>query len=138
LAAEQQQIRKGIEQLQGEVEGTGEILGRLDDVMEEMRQVERDLEGADLSSETRERQERILSRMLDAQRSLRERGYRRERRSRAGEDLAPREATPLPRTISEAEEQMREDQLRMPGFVYPPEYEELIRSYFRVLSERKE
>jgi len=138
LAAEQQQVRKGIEQLQEEVDGTGEILGRLDDVMEEMRQVERDLEEANLSDETREKQERILSRMLDAQRSLRERGYRRERRSRAGEEYELRQAAPLPRTISEAEEQMREDQLRMPGFVYPPEYEELIRSYFRALSERKE
>jgi hypothetical protein len=135
LAAEQQQIRKGREELMQEVEGTGEILGNLDDIVERMRDVEQDLEQANLSDETRERQEKILSRMLDAQRSLRERGYKRQRRSQAGEEVEAAIPAELPRSLSEARERIREDLIRMPNFVYPPEYEELIRSYFRALTE---
>ncbi|MFH1277939.1 MAG: DUF4175 family protein [Candidatus Eisenbacteria bacterium] len=136
LAAEQQQIRKGVEQLQQEVEEGGDVLGRLDDIMEEMRGVEKDLDNANLSPETRERQERILSRMLDAQRSIRDRGYRKDRRSRTGEAVEAGAPDRLPRTLSEARERMREDAAHMPGFVYPPEYEELIRSYYRALEAK--
>jgi hypothetical protein len=136
LAAEQQQIRKGLEGLQQDLEEGGDVLGRLDEVMNEMREVEKDLESADLSPETRERQERILSRMLDAQRSIRDRGYRRERRSRTAEEVEAEAPTRLPGSYSEARERMREDRVRMPGFVYPPEYEEMIRSYFRTLSAK--
>ena len=138
LAAEQRKIRKGLEQLQGEVEGEGDVLGRLDRIMEEMRQVERDLESANLSPETRERQEKILSRMLDAQRSLRDRGFRKERRSRSGSDREATTPVPVPRSLQEARERMREDPVRMPGFVYPPEYEDLIRIYFETLSKERD
>lgn len=136
LAAEQQQIRKGLEGLQQEVEEGGDVLGRLDQIMEEMREVERELEGAELSPETRERQERILSRMLDAQRSIRDRGYRKDRRSRTGEETEAAAPDRLPRNLSEARERMREDAAHMPGFIYPPEYEELIRSYYRALETK--
>lgn len=137
LAAEQNRIRKGLEELQGEVEEGGEVLGKLDQILEEMRKVERDLEKANLSPETRERQEKILSRMLDAQRSLRDRGYRRERRSRTGGEMETVSPESIPRTLSEVRERMREDPLRTRDLAVPPEYEELIRSYFRSLTEEK-
>ncbi len=137
LAAEQQEIRKGMEQLMEEVEGTSETLGSIDDIVEEMRKVERSLENAELSDDTRERQEKILSRMLDAQRSIRERGYKRSRRSRSAEAAEAAAPTSLPQSLSEAQEKIREDLIRMPHFSYPPEYEELIRSYFRSLTEGK-
>ncbi|MFH1681912.1 MAG: hypothetical protein ABIH26_14890, partial [Candidatus Eisenbacteria bacterium] len=120
-----------------EVEEGGEVLGKLDQIVEDMRKVERDLEKANLSPETRERQEKILSRMLDAQRSLRERGYRRERRSRAGEEVDAASPESIPRTLSEIRDRMREDPIRGQEFAVPPEYDELIRSYFRSLTEEK-
>lgn len=138
MAAEQQQIRKGMEQMSKGVEegeGTSEILGGLDDIVEEMRKIERDLENAQISPETRERQERILSRMLDAQRSLRERGYKKSRRSKVARDFEATAPGSLPSSVEDVKERMREDLVRMPNYQYPPEYEELIRSYFRSLTE---
>ena len=85
-----------------------------------------------------ERQEKILSRMLDAQRSLRDRGFRKERRSRSGSDREATAPAPVPRSLREARERMREDPVRMPGFVYPPEYEDLIRIYFETLSKERD
>ncbi|MBN1825133.1 MAG: hypothetical protein JW958_02630 [Candidatus Eisenbacteria bacterium] len=137
MAAEQQAVRKGMEDLMQEVEEGGDLAGRLDEITEEMRKVEQELENADLSPETRERQERILSRMLDAQRSLRERGYRKLRRSETAGEAAARE-TPGPRgPVGRELEEMRDDPFREDGFVSPPEYEELIRAYFRALEERR-
>ncbi len=135
LAAEQRAIRKGIEELSGEVEESSDVLGSLDEIAEEMRDVERALENADISPETREKQERILSRMLDAQRSIRERGYKRERRSRSGGEFEAAAPADLPGSLSESREKIRDDLVRMPNFEYPPEYEELIRSYFRTLTK---
>lgn len=135
MAAEQHQIRKGMEELASEVEGSSDVLGSLDDIVEEMRRAERDLENAEISPETRERQEKILSRMLDAQRSMRERGYKRERRSREGGEFEAAAPEALPTSLSESRDRIRDDMVRMPNFEYPPEYEELIRSYFRALTE---
>ncbi len=135
MAAEQKEIRKGMEKLAGEVESTSDVLGSLDDIVEEMRNMERDLEGANITPETRERQEKILSRMLDAQRSMRERGYKKERRSDSGGRFEAAVPGDLPRTLSESRDRIRDDLVRMPNFEYPPEYEELIRSYFRALTE---
>lgn len=139
LAAEQQEVRKGVEQLQREVEGggTGETLGKLDRAIEEMRELERALEKADIRPETREKQERVLSRMLEAQRSIRERGYRKERRSRPGEETETASPRAIAPTLTEIRERMREDPVRAPTFAIPPEYEELIRSYFESLAEEK-
>ena len=135
MAAEQKEIRKGMEELAGEVGSTSDVLGSLDDIVEEMRNMERDLESANITPETRERQEKILSRMLDAQRSMRERGYKRERRSESGNRFEATAPVDLPRTLSESRDRIRDDLVRMPNFEYPPEYEELIRSYFRALTE---
>jgi hypothetical protein len=137
LAAEQQQIRKGLDELQQEVEEGGEVVGKLDQILEDMRQVERDLERAELSPETREKQEKILSRMLDAQRSIRERGYRRDRRSRSGTETPAASPEDVPRTLTEMRERVKEDPVREQGLVVPPEYEELIRSYYRSLTGEK-
>lgn len=135
MAAEQQAIRKGIEELQREVEEGDGILGRLDEIAEEMREVERSLGNADLSPEVRERQEKILSRMLNAQRSLRERGYRRERRSRTAPGFERSGPAETPLSPGRSIEEMRRDLIRLDGFVSPREYEELIRSYFRALEK---
>jgi hypothetical protein len=134
LKAEQEAVRKGLDELGGS-EGEGEVLGRLDQIMEEMREVERDLEGGRLNDETIRRQEKIFERLLDAQRSLHRQDFKRERESRSGDNLAP--LWPGECEGDDPLEALREAIRRGLGEDMPSEYEDLVREYYRGLLENE-
>jgi len=131
LAVQQEAVRKGLNDLANEMGNRGEILGRLDDLAEEARQVAEELRRNDIGPETVRRQEQILSRMLNAQRSMRRRDYSERRKSRAG-DLY--EVEPPPELTEEERAELMQDLLYQRRGYYPPEYEELIRAYFKAIS----
>ncbi|MFQ6091115.1 MAG: DUF4175 family protein [bacterium] len=133
LAAEQEMLRKGIEELQREMGNRPEILGRFDRVIEDMKKVSEDLEGEHLSQETIARQNRILSRLLDYQRSLRQRDYTRRRRAKPGREYLRTGPSHLPEDLGERQNQLRQDLLRALKEDYPKEYKDLIRAYFEAL-----
>jgi hypothetical protein len=134
LAAEQEAVRKGIEDIAGEFGSRTEILGRLDDLVEEAKQVVEDLERGNVNRETVRRQEQILTRLLNAQRSMRRRDYSERRKSRPGEAY---EVEPPSELTQEEREELMRDLLYQKRGYYPPEYEELIRAYFKAISIRK-
>lgn len=135
LAQEQQRIRDELEQLVKEMGSAQGMLGRLDDVSKKLDEVSRKLAEGRLDDATLRDQEWALTRLLDSQRSLRERDFGKERRSETGEelgDLTPPSA--LPEGLDGAERDLREDLLKALERRYPPKYEDLIRRYFRELS----
>jgi hypothetical protein len=88
MAAEQEAIRRGLEDaLQKMGQGGGKPLGNMDGVSEDMKAVEQDLRSGRLDQETVNRQQRILSRLLDAPRAVEKRDYSRKRTSRPGVDV---------------------------------------------------
>jgi hypothetical protein len=136
IAAEQRAIGESLEQLMEEAEGGGQrgALGRLDQALEDMQKSMEDLMNGRLTNETVERQQRILSRLLDAQRSVRRRDYARRRLSRPGElPVTPNSPERLAPHLEEEPREFREDLLRALTERYPPEYEPVIRAYFRSL-----
>jgi len=136
LGERQQQLREQLQQLLDEM-GSGEgLLGRLDSVTEKLEDVEKKLKEGRVDDETLREQDWALTRLLDSQRSMRERDFGRERRSKTGEemaDLVPPGA--LPEGLEEETRDLREDLLRALERRYPPKYEELIRRYFRSLTD---
>ena len=134
LAGEQEAVRKGIQEVADELGGRGEILGRLDDLAEEAARVVEDLQGRNVNRETIRRQEQILTRLLNAQRSMRRRDYSERRKSRPGEAY---EAEPPPELSQQEKDKMIRDLLYQRRGYYPPEYEELIRAYFKAISTGK-
>lgn len=90
MAAEQEAIRQGLEEAMQKLgqggQGSG-TLGQLGQTGEDMKKVVEDLRGGRLSQETVDRQQRILSRLLDAPRSVEKRDYSRRRTSRPGVDV---------------------------------------------------
>ncbi|MEE2708252.1 MAG: DUF4175 family protein, partial [Gemmatimonadota bacterium] len=90
LAQEQEHIRKSLEQMQREQRQQTDVLGRLSEIEREMKESVRQLQQQQMDPKLIERQQRILSRLLDASRSMRERDYKDERKATAGEDLASR------------------------------------------------
>jgi hypothetical protein len=87
MAAEQEAIRQGLEDAMQKLGQNGNTLGKLGDVAEDMKKVEQDFKSGRLSPETVERQQRILSRLLDAPRSVEKRDYSRRRISKPGVDV---------------------------------------------------
>jgi hypothetical protein len=134
LAARQEQVRQGLQEMMEEHGNSGEILGRMDDLIEEAERVIEDLRGQRASQETIRRQEKILTRLLNAQKSLRRRDYSQRRRSEPGEEYAVK---PPPELSLEEREKLMEDILYRRRGYYPPEYEELIRAYIRAISGRQ-
>lgn len=135
IAAEQRAMEELLEQIIEESRGAGELLGRLDDVADEMEEIARRLEEGELDNVLVDREERILSRMLESQRSLQRRDYKRERVSTTAGDLRA-----LPPGSIEGGADSREVLLEMIRRAMqekgPEEYEELIRLYFRALSKK--
>ncbi len=134
LAAEQESVQKGIEEMMREYGNRGEILGRMDDLIEEAERVIDDLRNRRVNQETIRRQEKILTRLLNAQKSLRRRDYSQRRKSEPGEEYAVK---PPPELTLEEREKMMEDILYRRRGYYPPEYEELIRAYIKAISEHR-
>jgi hypothetical protein len=135
LAAEQRRLEEMLEDIVDEARTARRQLGRLDDLGEEMMEVARRLDEGELDSDVLEREERILSRMLESQRSLARRDYKSERTSRTAGDVAAADADRSARGTGEIEtilESIRRG-MREKG---PVEYEQLIRLYFRALSRK--
>ncbi len=137
LAAEQEVLRRSLEDLLQEFGNRSEILGRLDDLGEEMKQVVDDLSRSAVDQKTIDRQEKILSRLLDAQKSVRRRDYTHRRQSRPGEVVVRPGPGDLPPGLGEGEDQLRQDLLRALDEDYPKAYQDLIRAYFQALSRTR-
>jgi hypothetical protein len=132
LAAQQEALRRQMEELHEEYGKRGEMLGRLDALGEEMKKVAEDLSGMKVDRRTIERQEKILSRLLDAQKSVNRREYSRERKAESGSDFS-RKSPEFPADLKGANEELIEIIKKALQEKYPRKYEKLIKAYFKSL-----
>ena len=137
LAAEQEAIRKSLGQLEKEFGNRSEILGRLGDLGEEMKKVVGDFERLHVDQSTIERQKKILSRLLDAEKSIRKRDFSKKRRAEVGEDVSRPSPAQLPPDFFQPGQMAKDDLSKFLEEAYPKEYEQLIKEYFKALSEER-
>jgi hypothetical protein len=138
LALEQEAVRKSVEQLNKEAQASGEqqkLLGDLDKIAEDMREVVQNLEQNNVNSETIRKQERILSRLLDASKSMRERDFEKRRKAQTGTEVARRSPGELDPSALEGKNKLLEDLLKSLEHGYSKDYKELIRRYFEELQK---
>lgn len=135
LAAEQEAVRKSMEELAKEAEQRSDIAGRMDDILENMEEVIKDLRNRGADERTLQRQERIMSRMLDIQKSLHKQEFEKRRKSKTGQDIVRESPDQLPEDLGERRDMLQQQLLRALNQPYPKEYEELIKSYFDSLRE---
>jgi hypothetical protein len=138
LAGEQGMVRKSLEQLAREAAGAGELsrmLGDLNRIAQEMREVQTDLAQGNVNPETLRKQDRILSRMLDSQRSTRERDFEKKRRAESGKDVARTSPGPLDGRGDGERGRLQQDLLKAMEEGYAPDYQEMIRRYFEALEQ---
>jgi hypothetical protein len=136
LAAEQGAVRKSMEQLAAEAGQRSNVLGSMDKMVDDMKKVEGDLH-RQITRETIQRQQQILSRMLDAQKSMREREYSKKRKAETGKEYATNSPNELPADLGERREKWQQDVLRAKKEGYSRDYLDLIKQYFEALFERE-
>jgi len=137
LAAEQEALKKGLEQLNRELGNRSQILGSLEDIAKEMEKVVSDLEKLNVDRNTIERQKKILSRLLDSEKSLVKRDYSEKRKAEIGEEIIRKSPSQLPLDIGALNQREKERAQRLSTETYPKEYEEAIKEYFKALSEQE-
>lgn len=141
LAMEQQTIQKNLQNLnedfkkQQDIDGK-KLLGNLDQVQKDMMEVIKDLQNNNITPETRKRQEKILSRMLDFQLATREKDFEQKRESRPGKNFdrtsPPEVIISRPSIING----INQDALDIKKESYSDEYEVLIRKYMEKLKSK--
>jgi hypothetical protein len=135
LAAEQRAMGDLMRQIAEESRGTNELLGAVDDLSDKMEGIARNLDEGKLDRDVIDRQQEILSRMLESQRSMRERDYKQERRSTPAGDVKALAPDAWRKEIGDEDVLLKMIRRAMQE-KGPAEYEELIRLYFRALSEK--
>jgi hypothetical protein len=134
MAEEQARIREQLEQIQRDEEARHELLGRLDQAHSDMKDVEEVLKQGAMDDQLQEKQQRILSRLLDAQRSVNRRDFDPQRESRPGEDLARRGPAELSPDLLRESDRFRQDLLKSELDRYPAQYRAFVEAYLRSLN----
>jgi len=138
MAAQQEALRKSLEQLNSEMGNRSDVLGRMDNIADEMKKVVEDMQKMNYSKKTIQRQQNILSRMLDAQKSVREREYSKKRKAEVGKQYAHKNPSELQESVNEKKERLRKELKRALEEGYSIDYEKLIEEYFRNLNKQIE
>jgi hypothetical protein len=133
MLGEQTALEQALQDIEKQAAEERDLLGRMDRMRAEMKEVIGDMESDDVSEETLRLQEKIVSRMLQAQRSMHKRDYNKQRESRSGEEVYSEGGTAL--DVEDARRQLRRDIQQALESGTPEEYEELVRQYFRAISD---
>ena len=138
LAAEQGAVRKSLEEMAREAARSGDLsklLGDLQRVARDMREVQTDLANGNVNPETRDKQDKILSRLLDAQRSMHKRDFEKRRKAESGTTRNRQSPPPIDLSTVEGRNRLQRDLMRALEEGYARDYEELIRKYFEALQQ---
>jgi hypothetical protein len=140
LAGEQGMVRKSLDELRKEAAAAGQLsrmLGDLSSIAQEMREVQTDLAQGSVNPETLRKEDRIVSRLLDSQRSMTERDHEKNRKSQTGVNVARTGPGQLDLSTQEGKDRLRRDLLKALEEGYARDYQDLIRQYFESLEQQE-
>jgi len=133
----QKGIRKSLEQMMNEMRHSGQHgMGDLSGIAQEMDEVIKDLQRKRFNRRTQERQQRILSRMLDSQTSMTQRGQKEERKSSsARQEIVFEGPGGLPSDLGQRENLALQALNNAINAGYSREHQTMIKRYFNSLSQ---
>ncbi len=138
LAQQQDVIRKSLQQLNKEAMQSGEskkIPADLNDIAKKMEEVVKNLSSHQLDDQTVQKQEHILSRLLDAQKSVNERDYQNERESKSGQDIVRESPAQLNLSSDKGKNKIKDELNKSVREGYTKDYENLIKKYYEALQK---
>jgi len=131
MGAQQEQIRNDLRQMNRNRDARNRLLGDLNRVADQMMESIEELQQNRVSRRTVQRQQQILTRLLEASKSMEQRGKDDKREGRTAEELMRESPAALP--LPEQMERLRRDLIRALESGYSSDYEGLIRRYFELL-----
>lgn len=148
-----EKTRAGMQRLQGEQQGLANqmqelaeekisaeddlrLLGDLDELAKEMEKIADEIASGNLNEDVLRRQERILSRMLDAKHSVHKRDYSKKRESKTADQRFTNQKNG--ESVLDADVESRERRYNPPADGVPLEYRPLVREYFKSLQKLEE
>jgi hypothetical protein len=138
LAAQQEVVRNSLEKLNEVAGNRRDILGRMDELVGDMEEIIKDLKTQKLDRKVIQRQEAILSRLLDAQKSVREKEYSKKRQAKTGQNVLVKSPPQLREELLRKEDFLRKELMNAIQEGYPAEYREYIRKYFEILTRQNQ
>jgi hypothetical protein len=136
LGQQQQLIQKSLEQLNQEAKVSGQsskLPADLDNILKKMQEVITDMQGEKLDDELIQKQENILSKLLDAQKSINERDFEKERESRTGETVQRNLPPELNLSSPNSLNKIRDELNKAVKEGYSKDYENVIKKYYEIL-----
>ncbi len=138
LAQQQDVIRKSLQQLNKEAMRSGnarKIPADLNEIAQRMEEVVKNMSADQLNEKTVQEQEHILSRLLDAQRSINERDYENKREGPIGKDVNVQSPAELNLSSQKEKNKFRDELNKAVQEGYSKDYENLIRRYYEALEK---
>ncbi len=135
MARQQNEIREQLQEMQrrGALKPGDRLLSEMERISEEMEDTINDLRGGQTDEILVERQQNILSRMLETREAFDQRGESEERRGETAEEFERQEVPEM--TLQELEREIR-NRLQDPDQTrFSEDYQQLIRLYFEILQE---
>jgi|GEM_PF-824626 len=135
MAMEQKRIRESLDRLMREGKQQMQTLGRMEDVMKDMEDLDTKILDPKFRKEVAEKQKAIYDRMLKAQKSIRNRDEEKEERKaeKAREIIQINSEQPLPSQGSDTRD-LSKNYLGEMKDEYPKAYEPLLQDYFKSLN----
>jgi hypothetical protein len=134
MAAEQKALQDAMENLSDDMQNRSDILGDLDNLAKDMGDVVENLQKLNIDRKTINRQQQILSRMLDAQKSVREKEYSKKRLAKVGKEYRRKSPNDPTNAEDPRMKKLSLDLIRALQEGFNPDYEKLIEEYFRALN----
>jgi hypothetical protein len=134
MATEQARLRDELRRIEEEDRERRQLLGDLGHTAEEMKQVEEALRQGRFGDEVEQRQQHILSRLLDAERTVNRQDFDPKRESRPGEDARRASPAALPAELLRESDRLRLDLLKAQADRYPAQYRAFVEAYLRALN----
>lgn len=132
LARRQRRLKKQLQQMDMDADTKQRMMGDLEKIADQMEQSAQDLQGQRHSRDLLARQQQILTRLLNAQQSLRTQGKKQQRRGQRA-DASPSASPPGERPSLDDTDALRRDLIRALEKEYSSDYEALIKRYFQLL-----
>ncbi len=136
MGSQQEQIRNDLRQMSRNRDTKNKVLGDLNRIADQMMESIQELQQNRVSRRTVQRQQQILTRLLEASRSMEQRGKDKKREGKSAEEIL--RESPASLTPSEQLERLRRDLIRALETGYSTDYETLIRRYFELLQSQSD
>ena len=136
MLSQQKSVRKSLQKMLDEMKNSGsQGLGDLNSISKEINDVIKDLEEKKYTQSTSNKQKKILSRMLDSQTSMTQRGIDDKRKSETSEQIIFGGISRMPEDLGQRQSIIFNAMNKALNSGYSRDYQNMIRRYFNSLNQ---